>query len=173
MKRKMRTEAKRKRAPGGGRKPGLIRSRSLNLWLPEDLHASLMAGAKRNHRSLNAEVRVRLADSFIDYGVPQATQRFAARIARLVYMIEGNVGASWQDDRATFNHVRQGIDELLSHLAPTTDATARAPDPVARRKVGSQIFAGSADIGRDIARALLVSEQVHTPVILRSNGDSK
>jgi predicted HicB family RNase H-like nuclease len=47
-----------------GRPPAPIRSRSLNLWIPDDLHDALRAAARRQRRSINAEVRDRLFRSF-------------------------------------------------------------------------------------------------------------
>jgi hypothetical protein len=139
---------KRKRAPGGGRKPqGPTRKESmLQARIPDDLLASLDQAAAENGRSRSLEAHVRLKDSFDlpkkledSFGEP-VVRHLAQLIAQLVMTVQRNSGAdpfkeaaefAWHRNPFTHAAVCTAINVLLAHYKP--DGPIDVPDEVKRR----------------------------------------
>jgi hypothetical protein len=81
-------------------KPGYVQGKHR---FPKDLHRRLEAAAERNHRSLNAEIVVRLEGSFRDPSVQRAMEE--AREAR-----EARGRVATQED---LNELRQEVFKRL------------------------------------------------------------
>ena len=111
---------KRRRAPGGGRKPGELglRSANLALRLPPSMRANLIAAANRNkRRSVSEEIVRRLHSTLVrDRGEadrPRHIRALSEAVARIVLGLEARTGLPWNDDRYTQEQLSKGIDLLL------------------------------------------------------------
>jgi len=73
---------KRKRGPGGGRKPGEFGKLGavMSLRLPEDLRDQLKEAGRRNGRSMSAELIFRAKDSFLRDRAERSPNRFAEEV---------------------------------------------------------------------------------------------
>ena len=111
---------KRRRAPGGGRKPGELglRSANLALRLPPSMRVALIAAANRNmRRSVSEEIVRRLQSTLIrDRGEadrPRHIQALLEVVARIALGVEAWTELPWNDDRYTQEQLSKGIDSLL------------------------------------------------------------
>jgi hypothetical protein len=134
----------RKRAPGGGRKPGELglKSATLSLRLPKHMRQALAAAATRNkRRSVSQEIVLRLNSTLIrdrdEADRPRHIRALSEVVARIALGLEGRTKRRWVEDRYTQEQLSQGIDLLLytySHgeavVPPSITAeAARDPDP--------------------------------------------
>jgi TraY domain len=127
---------KRKRAPGGGRKPkGPIGGNAswFQARITEDLRVSLERAAAENGRSLSQEAQVRLKESFDlpaelqkAWGPPEVKE-LAQLVSRVVRSVQTSVGAdpfetagdlAWHRNPFTHAAVRTAIETLLAHHKP-------------------------------------------------------
>jgi hypothetical protein len=115
--------AKRKRAPGGGRKPkgdfaGL--TSPVCIRMPPALRAQLKTAARRSGRSISQEVLSRL-DGSLNRERDKATDRpmraICFLISSLAYSVHWNM-PNWRSDPFLFRAIRIGIDKLLDALEP-------------------------------------------------------
>jgi hypothetical protein len=86
---------KRKRRPGGGRKPGEFGKLGavMSLRLPEDLRDQLKQAGKRNRRSMSAELIFRAKDSFRRDRAEKSPSQFAQEVyQRLRALFEDTAG---------------------------------------------------------------------------------
>ena len=121
---KQRARVKRKRAPGGGRKPkgefaGL--ESPLSIRMPAEMRARLAASARRSNRSLSQEVLARLNRSLnkdIDKSVDPAMRAICFLISSLAYSIHWNM-PNWRSDPFMFKAIKIGIGKLLDALEPS------------------------------------------------------
>jgi predicted transcriptional regulator len=88
---------KRKRRPGGGRKPGEFGKLGamMSLRLPEDLKARLQQAAERDGHTLNAELVRRLKASFESRAASTIAQELADTAARVARVMKQ---ANWERD---------------------------------------------------------------------------
>jgi Arc-like DNA binding domain len=140
---------KRKRAPGGGRKPqGPTKKDSmLQARIPEELSAQLKQAAAQNGRSLSKEAHVRLQESF---DLPAEMQRvwgteevraLAQLVSRVAGSVQRSIGAdpfknagdlAWHRNPFAHAAVETAISILLAHYRPAgpietpTDVKKRA-----------------------------------------------
>jgi hypothetical protein len=126
---------KRKRAPGGGRKPqGPTRKESmLQARIPDDLLARLDRSAAENGRSRSLEAHVRLQESFDlparmqkDWGAPDVRD-LVRLISRVVRSVHTSAGAhpfeeagdlAWHRNAWTHAAVETAIMTLLASYKP-------------------------------------------------------
>ena len=116
---------KRKRAPGGGRKPkgefaGL--PSPLSVRMPADMRAQLEAAARRSGRSMSQEVLRRLNSSLSrerNEAGDRATRALCFLISSLAYAVHWNM-PNWRSDRFLFRAVKIGIGKLLDALPEPT-----------------------------------------------------
>jgi predicted DNA-binding protein len=97
---------KRKRRPGGGRKPGEFGKLGavMSLRLPEDLRDQLKQAGRRNGRSMSAELIFRAKDSFRRDRAQKSPNQFAQEVYQRLHAmfeetareIEDNVEPKWR-----------------------------------------------------------------------------
>src|SRR5262245_17018690 len=111
---------KRRRAPGGGRKPGELglRSANLALRLPPSMRTALAAAATKNkRRSVSEEIVLRLRSTLVrDRGEadwPRHIQALSQEVARIAVGLEARTRLPWNDDRYTQEQLSKGIDLFL------------------------------------------------------------
>jgi len=111
---------KRRRAPGGGRKPGELglKSDTLSLRLPKDMRVALAAAATRNkRRSVSEEIVLRLRSTLVRDRVeddrPRHIRALLEVVARIALGLEIRTGRPWVDDRYTQEQLSKGIDLFL------------------------------------------------------------
>jgi Arc-like DNA binding dprotein len=108
----------RKRAPGGGRKPGELglKSATLSLRLPKDMREALAAAATRNkRRSVSEEIVLRLRSTLGRDEVerPRHIRALSDVVARIAMGLEGRTKRPWIEDRYTQAQLSKGIDLFL------------------------------------------------------------
>jgi hypothetical protein len=134
---------KRRRAPGGGRKPGELglKSATLSLRLPKDMRVALAVAATRNkRRSVSEEIVLRLRETLVrDHGEddrPRHIKALSEVVARIALALEQRTKLPWIEDRYTQEQLSKGIDLLLYTYsrgkavippAVTAEAEARVP----------------------------------------------
>ena len=118
---KLRVQSKRKRAPGGGRKPSADPSTVMYLRLSESLYEYLRGIAARRGQSLTGEIRDRLIASKSTYGIPEDHNRLALQIVRLaieVVRLSGNPEFFHNPD--ILAGFQAGVVQLLGIAPPLT-----------------------------------------------------
>jgi hypothetical protein len=134
---------KRRRAPGGGRKPGELglKSATLSLRLPKDMRVALAAAATRNkRRSVSEEIVLRLRETLTrDHGEddrPRHIKALSETVARIAFGLEQRTKLPWIGDRYTQAQLSRAIDlflwtysrgEVAVPPAVTAEAEARVP----------------------------------------------
>jgi hypothetical protein len=132
---------KRKRAPGGGRRPGELglKSATLSLRLPKDMRVALVAAATRNkRRSVSEEIVYRLRSTLVRDKAdrPPHIRALSETVARIALGLERRTERLWIEDRYTAEQLSKGIDLLLYTYsrgevvvppAVTAEAEARVP----------------------------------------------
>jgi hypothetical protein len=116
---------KRKRAPGGGRKPkrGPLRTAPQSVRLSQRLRVQLAAAVRKKRDSnISREIIRRLTDSFADdrkrrLGAPR-NSRLGDIIARHAAHIELTTGKSWRTDAFTAQALAVAIQFALQRLSP-------------------------------------------------------
>jgi hypothetical protein len=116
--------AKRKRAPGGGRKPkgefaGL--ASPLSIRMPAEMRTQLEAAARRSGRSLSQELLTRLDGSLNkdrNKAIDPAMRALCFLFSSLAYSVHWNM-PSWRSDRFLFGAIKIGIGKLLDALEPS------------------------------------------------------
>jgi hypothetical protein len=123
--------AKRKRAPGGGRKPkgefGGLES-PLSVRMSAAMRAQLAAAARRSKRSLSQELLARLNSSFNQdrsKAVDPAMRALCFLFSSLAYAVHWNM-PNWRSDKFLFRAIKVGINKLLDALEPSGEM--RPPD---------------------------------------------
>ena len=123
--------AKRKRAPGGGRKPqGDIvgKSAAFATRITPEVRRWLEAEAKKSRLSLSqAAERVFIGAMHRANDAQKRSRALAHSIARLAESVERDTGKSWLDDPFTGQALRYAIDALAFHVAPTPEESAVPP----------------------------------------------
>jgi hypothetical protein len=111
---------KKRRRPGGGRKPGELglKSATLSLWLPPDMRAALAAAATRNkRRSVSEEIVLRLRSTLVrDRGEtdqPRHIRDMLDVVAWIALGLENRTELPWNEDRYTQEQLSKGIDSFL------------------------------------------------------------
>jgi len=118
----------RKRAPGAGRPPGELgtKSATLSLRLPPDMRTALAAAAGRNkRRSLSEEIAVRLRFTLArDRGPdrPAHIKALAETVILAALGIERATKCSFTEDRYTAERLAEAVELLLWHYSPRTEA---------------------------------------------------
>jgi hypothetical protein len=121
--------AKRRRAPGGGRKPkagGAGATPAMSIRVPAELRAQLEAAQKRSGRkSLSDEMLARLNKSFSrdrDKATDPAMRALNFLFSTLAYSLHWNI-PNWRSDPFLFKAIKIGICKLLDALEPSGEAT--------------------------------------------------
>src|SRR5262249_17391558 len=125
-----------KRAPGGGRKPlprDRAQSAKLMVRLKPDLLRALDNLARRNDRSLSAEIRDALYYWLYRSGRPHLhIGSLTALIEVLVNQIEEFTDKRWLDDPLTGAAVRKQVGDLIQHFAPKPNEPMKIPPALGR-----------------------------------------
>jgi hypothetical protein len=125
---------KRKRAPGGGRKPqGDIvgKSAAFATRITPEVRRWLEAEAKQSRLSLSqAAERVFRGAMHLANDAQKRNRALAHSIARLAESVERDTGKSWLDDPFTGQALRYAIDALAFHLAPTPNSGSAVPPKI-------------------------------------------
>ena len=125
---------KRKRRPGGGRKPsGEFPGKSATFTTrlqPETRRALDDAARKGGHGSVSAT-----AEFILKQGLKKPTGEprnlaLACAVALLAERIEQATAQSWRQDQFTGLALRYAVEALLFHFAPTPEGTPAAPQAV-------------------------------------------
>lgn len=134
--------AKKKRAPGAGRKPRgefMGKTATLTTRIKPETRAALERAAEKSGRSLSQEVEHRLDYSIrrdYEHNRHRHIRALAEAIAILIHWVERATQKRWIDDPFTAEALRRGIEFLVFHFgAPGTpevpasvkDAAARVP----------------------------------------------
>jgi Arc/MetJ-type ribon-helix-helix transcriptional regulator len=120
---------KRKRAPGGGRKP-LDPSGSdiVMIRLPPDLRRSIERLAKKRGRNRADVIRSALKHWVGRHQVRTLhTEALTCAIALLADRIEQRTGKKWIEDAVTGAALREQVERLIFHFAPTPAEPAVVP----------------------------------------------
>ena len=120
---------KRKRAPGGGRKP-LDPSGSVVVMirLPPDLRRGIERLAKKRGHNRAAVIRSALKHWVGRHQVRTLhTEALTCAIALLADRIEQRTGKKWIEDAATGTALREQVERLIFHFAPTPTEPAVVP----------------------------------------------
>jgi hypothetical protein len=134
---------KRRRAPGGGRKPGELglKSATLSLRLPKDMRVALAAVATRNkRRSVSEEIVLRLHSTLVrdreEDDRPRHVRALSEIVAQIALILEKAwTERPWNDDRYTQGQLSKGIDFFLrtysrgEAVVPPKVAAAAKNDP--------------------------------------------
>jgi hypothetical protein len=126
---------KRKRVPGGGRKPSGPFKQSaaqLTVRMPDDMRAQLDAAAKKKGWSLSQELLWRLRVSFekenyADHRDP-ATRALCFLIAETAQRVRLGIPVQWHLNPFLFRAFKLGVAALLDALAPTGEAKSPLPE---------------------------------------------
>jgi hypothetical protein len=133
---------KRKRAPGGGRKPGELglKSATLSLRIPQNMRVALAEAATRNkRRSVSEEIVRRLRSTLVardKADQPPHIRGLSGAVELIASGLEQRTKRLWVKDRYTQEQLSKGVDLLLytySHgkavvpPAVIAEAEARAP----------------------------------------------
>jgi hypothetical protein len=123
--------AKRKRAPGAGRKPKgeyTGKSATITTRIRPDTRDALEKAARANGRSLSQEVEFRLRAGLLLTNAQQRNQALSQVIARMAERIETRTGRSWLEDPFTALALRYAIHAFAFHCAPfSTNGSAEVP----------------------------------------------
>ena len=126
--------ARRKRAPGAGRKPKgefAGKSATITTRIRPDTREALEKVARANRRSLSQEVEFRLRAGLLSTDAQRRNQALTHSIARMAEAIEKGTGQSWLEDFFTSLALRSAIEAFIFHFAPiSTDATAAVPSKI-------------------------------------------
>ncbi len=116
---------KRKRAPGGGRKPLDPKGKvDVFIRLPLKLGADIDRLAKKHRRKRPAEIRAALmAWCRRHFRYEPHIEALIAAIGLVADGVERRTGKKWNEDLVTGAALREEVDRLISHFAP------RAPEP--------------------------------------------
>jgi hypothetical protein len=120
----LRMATRRKRAPGGGRKPKGDFSRlesPVSVRMPQDMRTQLEAAARRSGRSVSQELLTRLDISLNkdrNKAVDPAMRAINFLISSLAYAVHWNM-PNWRSDRFLFRAIKIGINKLLDALEPS------------------------------------------------------
>jgi Arc/MetJ-type ribon-helix-helix transcriptional regulator len=120
---------KRKRAPGAGRKP-LDPSGSdiVMIRLPPDLRRATDRLAKKHKRNRSDVIRSAIRHWVGRYQVRTLhTEALTCAIALLADRIEQRTGKKWIEDTVTGTALREQVDRLIYHFAPTPAEPAVVP----------------------------------------------
>lgn len=115
--------AKRKRAPGGGRKPMGDISRldgpPLSIRMPADFRKRLEWSRTRYRpeRSMTQEILSRLERSFLG-DRPSITRHLCFLIAEIAVQIEAERIKDWNQDAFVFQAFKAGVESLLNKMVP-------------------------------------------------------
>ncbi len=123
---------KRKRAPGGGRKPSgpfAHMTQSVTIRMPTEMRAELEDAAQKRHRSLSQEILVRLNNSLarerkdahpafraLGYLMSQMTMHMLARLGTVVDLM--SLPRPALKDPFLFKAIRSGFIRLLDAIEP-------------------------------------------------------
>lgn len=126
---------KRKRAPGGGRKPsGPFRhsAAQLTVRMPDDMRARLDAAAKKKGWSLSQELLWRLRVSFEKENYRDrrdpATRALCFLIAETAQRVHIGVLVEWNRNPFLFRAFKLAVAALLDRLEPAGSAKSPVPE---------------------------------------------
>jgi hypothetical protein len=123
---------RRKRRPGGGRKPigEFPKSAAFTTRLEPATRRALDEAAQTSGDSVS-EVAGRLLKAALKKptGAPR-NQALAAMVAELAEIVERDTGKSWQDDPWTGEALRYLIDAALFHFSPTPEDLPAVPTAI-------------------------------------------
>jgi hypothetical protein len=117
--------AKRKRRPGGGRKPLPEQDKlapPFSVRLQKDLRRQLDAAAKKSGHSVGWEMQRRLKNSF-DIDAVKARDPSARRLGFLLAEFTEGLPKGWHRNRFTFRAFRTGFAKLLAEIEPAGKIT--------------------------------------------------
>lgn len=150
---------KRKRAPGGGRKPkgefaGL--ASPLSIRMPAEMRAQLEAAARRSGRSLSQELLTRLDGSMNkdrNKAVDPAMRALCFLMSSLAYLVHWNM-PNWRSDKFLFRAIKIAIGNLLDALEPGGEM--KLPDfwRAAAHAGDESILPGSEKFTKDVEAAI-------------------
>ena len=126
---------KRKRAPGGGRKPsGPFRhsAAQLTVRMPDDMRARLDAAAKKKGWSLSQELLWRLRVSFEKENYRDrrdpATRALCFLIAETAQRVRIGIPVEWHRNPFLFRAFKLAVAALLDRLEPAGSAKSPVPE---------------------------------------------
>ena len=168
---------KRKRAPGGGRKPqGPSKGNTarLSLRVTPDIRRALKVAAEKHGRSLSQEAQFHLQQSLSRFYHPRPDIIVLTEvIARAIQDVERTTHSTWKESAYTTAVIRAAIDALVRHFGASgepqvplaiKELAGRLPDDYAK-KSQEPTEVGSWAAGRLImeieARALNEGEGPH------------
>jgi HicB family len=129
---------KRKRAPGGGRKPqGPFKENRarLSLRVTPDIHRALVAMAEKSGHSVTQVVQFHLQQSLSRYYDPRPdTLALTDMIARAIQDVERTTDAKWTQNAFTTAAIRAAIDSLVRHWG----ASGEPKVPIAIKKLAKR-----------------------------------
>jgi hypothetical protein len=126
--------AKRKRRPGGGRKPsgefpGKYATFTTRIQ-PETRRALDEATRKSRHRSVSATAEFILKQGLKKPSGEPRNHSLACAVAILAERIEQAAGERWRQDQFTGLALRYAVEALLFHFAPTPEGVPAVPPAV-------------------------------------------
>jgi hypothetical protein len=121
---------RRKRAPGGGRKPkGAVPMRSqVNVRMPDDLRAQLEAAARKRGRNVSEELLARLRVSFArerEQRRDPAMRALTFLISHLADRVNLSRSPKWHENAFLFDSFRLAVSKLLEKFK--SDGETRSP----------------------------------------------
>jgi Arc-like DNA binding domain len=146
--------ARRKRAPGGGRKPkGDFNNLSspFSLRMPLDLRKQLELASRRSGRSISQEILRRVQNSFqrdrdrANAASLRALCFLISQIAEHASVLENN---SWRAEPFKFKAFKRGVSTLLSKLEPSGEVVGPF------EKAGNPLFNSYEQFGDFIAEGV-------------------
>jgi len=123
--------AKRRRAPGGGRKPKgefVGKSATITTRIRPDTRDELETAARTNGRSLSQEAELRLRANLRPTDAQRRNRALGHAITLLAESIEKPTGRSWLEDPFTGRALRYAIEHFAFYFAAiSTDGTVEVP----------------------------------------------
>jgi hypothetical protein len=154
-------KTKRKRAPGGGRKPRgefVGMTDALTIRMPRDVRRGVGREAERSGRSLSQEIARRLKDSLglrdrieREFG-PKHIYALGRLVGQMAKAIEVSTGKRWHEDAFTASALCRAIETLVFSVA--------SAGPV---KVPERIEQQAKNLEETTPSLAVFSEQLRTP----------
>ena len=178
---------KRKRAPGGGRKPRGEYSRKSAVFstrITQDLRDALDAESSETGQSLSQIVEKRLRESIENTRSkrelgPKHVRALAFIVARLATILERECSSKWTDDRFTFEALKVAISTALEQFAPKGEAvvpqSVKSMNEKIERDTGHTIYGSDIDpafFGASFGRAIYaLTNAAYDPFAINPRAD--
>src|SRR5262245_19590089 len=128
--------AKRKRRPGGGRKPlkpGLAKSESLTIRLRPDVRRMIEQEARKTGHPITTTAELLMKAGLGELPDSPADRNLLSAISLLFGNIHRDTGKGWRDDAYTAQAVRHGIEALLREYGATPVESPAVPEAIEQR----------------------------------------